>query len=112
MEKVISNLVDNAIRHGGNATFVRFSTREEGDALILACEDNGVGIPDSEKEKIFEKGYGKNTGWGLFLVRQILAITGMTICEAGEQGKGARFLITVPGGGWKYSSPSAGTKEP
>jgi len=112
MGKGISNLVDNAIRHGGNATSVRFSAREEGDALLLTCEDNGVGIPDGEKEKIFERGYGKNTGWGLFLVQEILAITGMTIRETGEPGKGARFLITVPGGSWKYTSPSAGTKDP
>jgi sensor histidine kinase regulating citrate/malate metabolism len=38
---------------------------------------NGVGIQLDEKQKIFEKGYGQNTGFGLFLAREILAITGI-----------------------------------
>ena len=54
----------------------------------------GRGI--DHKEKIFERGYGKNTGLGLFLVREILSLTDMTIRENGEPGKGARFEILVP----------------
>ncbi len=45
---------------------------------------------------IFKQGHGKNTGLGLFLSREILSITGMTIKECGEPGKGARFEILVP----------------
>jgi signal transduction histidine kinase len=58
-------------------------------------------------ERIFEQGFGKNTGLGLFLSREILAITGITITENGVPGKGARFEITVPRGDvpvWKYQS--------
>jgi signal transduction histidine kinase len=61
-------------------------------------EDNGIGIPPGEKEKIFEKGIGKNTGLGLFLAKEILSITGITIRENGTPGKGAMFEITVPKG--------------
>ena len=50
---------------------------------------------------IFEKGFGKNTGLGLFLIKEILAITGMTIQETGVPGKGARFEITVPKGHYR-----------
>ncbi|MCK4270018.1 MAG: PAS domain S-box protein [Methanogenium sp.] len=95
-EKVFYNLIDNAVRHGGKVTTVRFSLEERGEDLIVLCEDDGVGIPLAEKEKIFERGFGKNTGVGLFLTREILSITGITITETGEPGKGARFEIVVP----------------
>jgi signal transduction histidine kinase len=66
--------------------------------MVLVVEDNGGGVPADEKIKIFERGYGKNTGWGLFLVREILAVTWMTIAETGTPGKGARFEIHMPQG--------------
>ncbi|MEM2124169.1 MAG: PAS domain S-box protein [Methanolinea sp.] len=99
--RVFANILDNAVRHGGNVTTVRFSAAEEGETLAVTCEDDGAGIPAEEKEKIFERGYGRNTGMGLFLSREILSITGMTIRETGEPGRGARFLITVPRGSWR-----------
>jgi signal transduction histidine kinase len=60
-----------------------------------------VGITDEDKKKLFRKGFGKHTGLGLFLSREILAITGITITENGEPGVGARFEITVPKGMWR-----------
>jgi signal transduction histidine kinase len=71
------------------------------DELVIIVKDNGVGIAPEEKEKIFEKGYGKNTGFGLFLAREILAITGITIRKTGYAGVGARFEITVPREMWR-----------
>jgi hypothetical protein len=44
----------------------------------------------------------KNTGLGLFLVREILSLTGVAISETGEFGKGARFEMAVSKGGWCY----------
>jgi signal transduction histidine kinase len=58
-------------------------------------------VPLDLKEKIFDKGYGKHTGFGLFLAREILAITGITIHETGLYGKGARFEIKVPKGKYR-----------
>lgn len=98
LQKVFSNLLDNTLRHGGNVTCIRLFTRPDGPNLCISYEDNGTGILWDEKEKIFERGYGKNTGLGLFLVREILAITGMTIRECGEPRKGVRFEILVPKG--------------
>ena len=60
--------------------------------------DQCTGIPAEEKSKIFDRGFGKNTGRGLFLTREILEITGITIKVTGEPGKGARFEMTVPKG--------------
>jgi len=96
LEKVFLNLMDNTIRHG-DATEVKVSCVSAGGVLKIIWEDNGVGIPDSDKEKIFEKGFGKTSGFGLFLSREILAITGIEICETGKEGEGVRFELTVPG---------------
>ena len=96
LEKVFQNLIDNSLRHGGNVSEIRVQSRTGPDGLTIIFEDNGIGIPGKEKEKIFGRGYGKNTGLGLFLAREILGITGITIRETGEAGKGARFEILVP----------------
>ena len=57
-----------------------------------------LGILAEEKEYIFDNGYGKHTGIGLFLAREILSITGLSTRECGDPGKGARFEILVPVG--------------
>jgi hypothetical protein len=103
--KVFYNLIDNAVRHGGKITTIWFSALErEGDHAIV-CEDDGVGIQLDEKEHIFERGYGKNTGMGLFLSREIIDITGISIRETGQPGKGARFEMMVPEGIFQHRTP-------
>ena len=98
-ERVIYILIDNTLRHGEGATEIHFSSRPADDGrLVLQYEDNGTGIPDMDKEKIFQRGFGNNTGFGLFIAREILSITGIEICETGEPGEGARFEITIPDG--------------
>jgi len=99
--KVFYNLIDNAVRYGEKITRIRFSWVERGDTLVIICEDDGAGIADEMKQKIFLRGVGKNTGFGLFLAREILSITGMTIEETGTEGSGARFEITLPPGGFR-----------
>jgi PAS domain S-box-containing protein len=95
-EKVFTNLLDNSIRHGQRVTEIRVSSHQSGRDLVVVWEDNGTGVAADEKERIFGQGFGKNTGLGLFLIREILSLTGITITETGEPGKGARFEITVP----------------
>jgi|SRR5208337_3927002 len=112
LEKVFYNLVDNALRYGGKLTAITFSLRQSDEELIIICEDNGNGIPDAEKEKIFERGFGKNTGQGLFLAREILSITGITIRESGEPGKGARFEIVVPDGSFRICTDTGSSRDP
>jgi len=93
--RVFYNLMDNAVRYGRTITTIRFSAEPRGDDLIILCEDDGVGVPAQDKERIFERGFGQTSGLGLALSKEILAITGITICETGEPGKGARFEIRV-----------------
>lgn len=105
--KVFFNLMDNAVRYGGKIRIIQFFVENAGDEHILVCEDDGEGVPAEEKEKIFDRGFGKNTGLGLFLCREILGITGITIQETGEPGKGARFEMTVPNGMWRMAGNGA-----
>ncbi len=96
--KVFFNLLENAIRHGKKITRIRFSMNKHADNLLIICEDDGVGVQAEEKEKIFRRGYGKNSRMSLFVAHEILEITDIGIRETGEPGKGSRFEITVPKG--------------
>ncbi len=101
LDKAILQFLDNTARHGGTATEVRITFEDLGTHGELTIEDNGTGIPSADKDRVFERGYGKGTGWGLFLAREILAINGITVIENGEPGKGARFVITLPKGTYR-----------
>lgn len=108
IEKVFYNLIDNALRYGGDTmTEIRITTYVAGKTLIVVFEDNGAGVKDQDKRVIFDKGFGKNTGLGLYLSREILAITGITIAETGIAGKGARFEITIPEAGFRFITKGA-----
>jgi len=100
--KVFYNLIDNALRYGGQKmTAIDLSGKETGTGLVILVEDDGDGISSADKKRLFERGFGHNTGLGLFLSREILSITGISITETGEPGKGARFEIAVPEGGYR-----------
>ncbi|MEI6797035.1 MAG: PAS domain S-box protein, partial [Methanomassiliicoccales archaeon] len=101
LAKVIYNLIDNTLRHGEKATCTKITTEERNGRLVIAIEDDGVGISDADRAYLFVRGHGKNSGYGLFLTREVLAITDATIEECGVRGKGARFEITFPRFGWR-----------
>lgn len=101
LEKVFFDLLDNSLRHGGHVTEIRVFTFESDTQMTIVWEDNGVGIPENEKEQIFERGFGRNTGLGMFLVREILLLTDITIRETGVYGQGVRFELTVPVGAFR-----------
>ncbi|PWR71241.1 sensor histidine kinase [Methanospirillum lacunae] len=100
---ICQNLLDNSIRHGEHVKNITFSSEERNNELIFVYEDDGIGISDDMKTMIFKKGYGKNTGMGLFLSQEILAITGLVMKETGESGKGVRFVIHIPEGSYRLS---------
>ena len=107
--KVFYNLIDNAICHGGHVTRCTVTAEETDDGLVIVFADDGRGIPAGNKEKIFTRGFGSHTGLGLFLIRRILSITGITIRETGEEGKGARFEIVVPVGKYRVRPGDEGS---
>ncbi|OPX63628.1 MULTISPECIES: response regulator [unclassified Methanoregula] len=105
LEKVFYNLFDNALRHGGDEmTALRTYSRHDNGSLVLVIEDNGAGIPECDKMRLFERGFGKNSGLGLFLAKEVLAITGMSIRETGTHGRGARFEIVAPKGTYRIAA--------
>jgi len=104
-DKVFYNLIDNALTYGGETlTTLRITTRESGDGLVITCEDDGEGISAKDKKRLFERGYGRHTGLGLYLCREILQITGISIDETSAPGSGARFEIHVPKGAYRIKS--------
>ncbi len=98
LKKIFFDLLDNSLRHGERVSEIRVYLRETTDYLIIVWEDNGVGIREEEKDLVFDRGFGKNTGFGLFLVREILSLTDISILENGIPGEGARFEMMVQKG--------------
>lgn len=94
--RVFANFIDNSLRHGERVTRIRIYPEESDGGISLVYEDDGIGIPREAKEDLFERGFGRQTGFGLFLSREILGITDLSIRETGEPGKGVRFEIDVP----------------
>jgi PAS domain S-box-containing protein len=101
LERVFYNLVDNSIQHGDHVTTISIRCEKTPDGILILYEDNGIGVPVEIKEKIFDRGFGTNTGLGLFLAREILGITGLSIRETGVTGIGVRFEIRVPEGQYR-----------
>ena len=95
LTKVIYNLMDNSVQHGEHVTRIRFAATVGLEHCTLVYEDNGTGVPAADKEKIFSRTPRTNAGIGLFLVREILSITGITITENG-----------IPGSGYDLKFPS------
>jgi PAS domain S-box-containing protein len=106
LKKAFGNLIKNAVRNGGSLTTITFTERRSDTGLSIICEDNGSGIPADKKETLFEQYIGPSTNMGLFLVKEILSTTGITVRETGEPGKGARFEMTVPQGIFRQEAGS------
>jgi len=102
LEQVFQMLADNILVHGEKATQVKFWYTPGPESLTLFFEDDGVGVPDATKARIFLADFQKQKGVGLFLAREILEVTGISIRETGISGSGARFEITVPKGAYRF----------
>ncbi len=98
LSKVFYNLLDNSLKHGKKVTRIRLSHKIEKGSLKLIYEDNGVGVAETDKSKIFSDGFstGNGSGLGLKLIKRIIEYYGWKITEAGESNKGAKFIITIP----------------
>jgi signal transduction histidine kinase len=101
LERLFYILLDNSYRHGAKVTRISLTAKQVGEECVIVFEDNGVGVGEEYKKKIFQKGYGKDSGLGLYLGMQILGITGIGIKENGVPSKGARFELDVPKGMWR-----------
>ncbi|HEX3000835.1 MAG TPA: HAMP domain-containing sensor histidine kinase [Methanoregula sp.] len=101
LEKVFYYLISNSLKYGGpKLTQIRIYRKKTDDQMTIIFEDDGVGISQEKKGYLFPKEWGsrKHAGYGLFLIRETLGVSGITIFESGTPGQGARFEITVPKG--------------
>lgn len=97
LPRIFLSLLSVSFRHGGNRlSKIRLGSRMKDTSLVLVYEDDGRGIPAGEKDRLFEFGYSGENMFGLFLIRELLGFTGITIAETGDPEKGIRFEITVP----------------
>lgn len=101
LEKVFITFIENTRLHGQHATTVRVFCEHLNEDLIIVYKDDGAGIDDDIKSDIFKDGFGNNTGFGLFIAWEILAISHFSVREIGVPGEGARFEILVKHGYWK-----------
>jgi signal transduction histidine kinase len=104
MQRVISNLVENAIKYSGEGSRVFIKTWDDEKWVYLSIEDNGVGIPPEDVDNIFEKFYRikndashsiKGTGLGLYLVKYFVELHDGVITVESDFGKGTKFLIKL-----------------
>jgi PAS domain S-box-containing protein len=103
-EQVFQILADNTLVHGRTAGKVNIGFVQGTDGVLTVFyEDDGVGIPEEVKEKIFLPEFQKKKSVGLFLAREILEITEIALSETGIAGKGARFEIRVPKGAYRFT---------
>jgi signal transduction histidine kinase len=104
LEKAFQGLFENTIEHGGQVSRIRVWYKETHDGAVLVFENDGAGIPEDQKERIFLRGEGTRSSIrGLFFVREILDLTGITIQESGDPVRGVRFEITVPQGVYRLA---------
>ena len=81
-EKVFFYLIDDAVRFG-KIRKIRFFCKESFEELLVICEDDGTGIPPDKKERIFNRKLFQDSGLDMYLSREILSITGISIRETG-----------------------------
>jgi two-component system heavy metal sensor histidine kinase CusS len=105
LERLIRNLLDNAVRHSPEGGRVRVEARSEGGTVHLSVVDEGPGVPPEERERVFEPFFraasertrDDGSGLGLAIVREIARVHGGDVSvEAGPEGRGARFRASLP----------------
>jgi PAS domain S-box-containing protein len=103
LEPILQNLLDNAIKYSPPDTMVNLIVNCESDRIIFDIQDQGIGIPEIDQEKLFEPFYrGSNvneipgTGLGLSIVKTLVDLCGGEITVFSELGVGTTFTLVLP----------------
>lgn len=101
----IANLLDNAVKYTPIGGRIDFSVSQDQGLIIISVQDSGIGIPKSQKGRLFSKFFRADnatkvqtsgTGLGLFMVKNIIDRHGGKIIVESEEGKGTTFIVTLP----------------
>jgi two-component system sensor histidine kinase VicK len=100
LRQVLDQLVSNAVKYSPDGGTVTVSARRVDASVELAVADEGVGIPQSERERIFSKFYkaggAQGTGLGLFIAQGLVREMGGRMWVDSEEGHGSRFAFELP----------------
>ena len=113
IQQAFSNLLDNAIKYGGDARDVEIAIADEPEAGVVRITDHGDGIPEGERSKIFRRFYRidksrsqeiPGSGLGLSITKHLILQHGGTIDVVSKPGEGATFIVRLPK---RNSNPAA-----
>lgn len=105
LEQVFTNLINNALKYSPDASMVEIEVSTRGKMVIVSVRDQGIGIPQEQREKVFERFYRASApgqkafpglGMGLYIVAEIVKQHGGTITVESQLGKGSTFYVTLP----------------
>ena len=105
VEQIMTNLIDNAINYSEQGGELLLAVEEVTDGFLIQVSDTGIGIPEEDQERIFErfyrvdKGRSRNsggTGLGLSIVRNLVKLLGGSISVSSQVGKGSTFKVFLP----------------
>jgi signal transduction histidine kinase len=96
LRQLFYNLIDNSLKYGEKTSKIRVHYEVEKNQVKLIYDDDGVGIPEEMRENLFSEGFGKGSGYGLYLIKRICEAYGWTILETGKHGQGVQFTMVIP----------------
>lgn len=112
IKRALSNLIDNALRHGGNA---RVRLQDAGEGVVVTISDDGPGVPEAELQRVFEpfrrldstrsKATG-GVGLGLAITRRAVLAEGGTVTLQNRQGGGLDAIVRIPGRSNRIAKPA------
>jgi signal transduction histidine kinase len=105
IQKVLTNLIDNAIKYSPQDTVVHILAKEDADSAVIEISDQGIGIPDEDKKQLFQRFHRikndttrriKGTGLGLYLSKYFIEAHNGTIAVSDSVGGGTTITIRLP----------------
>jgi signal transduction histidine kinase len=103
VRQILLNLMTNAHKYSEKNTVVKVAIKLDGESVVCSVKDEGVGIPEAEQHRVFEKFYRSSqtmsvegSGLGLYLTKKLVEISGGKIWFESKQGKGTTFFFSLP----------------